>query len=121
MISFEHDKVHERFVKLPASVQDAILSEELVHSFANAMRTAGLSPEQMRQCNEQATLVLVGLSKTVEFESFATTELGLNEVDAHNFITAIKRDVFTPVRDALVQAVQEKQQSADVYREPVKK
>jgi hypothetical protein len=127
MQKYDYTAVHERFTKLPGEVQDAILSDDLAEKFAAAMETAGLTSEQKKTCNEQATLVLVGLSKMVEFESFANAELGLNEVAAHQLTADVKKHVFDPVRQALVDVMakqkngsEDKKQDGDPYKEPVK-
>jgi len=124
MQKYNYSAVHERFTKLPEEVQDAILSDELATKFAETMESAQLSKEQRKNCNEQATLVLVGLSKMVEFESFANAELGLNEVVAHKLTTDVKKHVFDPVRQALMDVMAKKKPSAadtkqsDPYKEP---
>jgi len=108
MKQFDHKQVRQRFLTLPESVQDAILSEELADAFAAAMTHAGLQGDRMRVCNQQATLVAVGLATTVEFEAFVKSDLRLDETRANKLLGAVHASVFTPLRKALVTALEQK-------------
>jgi hypothetical protein len=104
MKEFNQETVTKRFTQLPGMVQDLILSDDLANSFLASMQTAGLSDVKMSECNQQATLVLVGLSTTKDFKEYVINELGLKNDTAQTLFESVSSQVFIPVRDCLLKA-----------------
>lgn len=126
MKEFVQETVTKRYAQLPEEVQRVILSDELANSLRDAMLEAKLDTIQTTQCNQQTTLVIVGLSTTKEFREFIFNELSLSEEKALTLFDTISTSVFAPVRDTLLKAFDKNTQPeqtntppADPYREQV--
>lgn len=104
MKEFNQETVTKRFTQLPGAVQDLILSDTLANTFLTSMQAADLSPEKVTECNQQATLVLVGLSTTKDFKEYVVNELGLRAPIAQALFETVSAQVFIPVRDCLLKA-----------------
>jgi len=125
MKEFNQDAVSKRFRQLPIEVREVILSDEIAFALLGAMQNAGLTQEKMKECNEQATLVLVGLSTTKEFREY-THGIFLDEDKAQTLFDTVSTQVFIPVRDSLLKAFDQnrtpetaKNTNTDPYREAV--
>jgi hypothetical protein len=80
------------------------LSDDLTDIFSTILDSAGLSPEKRTECNQQATLVLVGLSTTKEFKAYIVDDLKLDTATAQTLFDSISANIFIPVRDCLLRA-----------------
>lgn len=114
MREYNQETVSDRFVKLPESVQDAILSDTLTNEIRKATEAAGISGENKKRCVEQITLVSVGLSTIKDFREFVQTSLKLPREKASSFEDAISKNVFEPIKRALVVALQNPPQGGSV-------
>lgn len=137
MKEFVQETVSKRFQKLPEEVRDTILSDDVTNALANAMRTAQLTEEQTQSCNQQATLVAVGLSTSKDFEEYVKKNLSLDDTAVTKLLEDVNAHVFSLVRNSLMQVLQtrksedkkndqqkngvgeKKEQTVDPYREPV--
>ncbi len=125
MKEFVQEEVSKRFKQLPDVVQSAILSEELANALHSAMHTAELTKENITICNQQATLVMVGLATTVEFKKNIESEMSLDKTVAQILFEDISANVFNPVRKSLLDVLEkndtsnEKNIQPDPYKEQV--
>ncbi len=125
MKKFNQEKTTERFRQLPDSVQNVILSEKLADALHKAMHSAKLSESDIKTCNQQATLVMVGFSTTSEFQKYIKSELPLGAGSAETLFDDIKSNVFNHVRKALMeilnnnpaQSKRESTSETDPYKE----
>lgn len=104
MKEFNQEIVSKRFRQLPSVVQDAILSESLASNLHELMDTAQLTSDKRKECNQQVTLVLVGLATTKDFKEYVFSDLKLDKNIAQNLYDTAVTKVVLPVRDTLLKS-----------------
>ncbi len=120
MKMFDQKEVSRRFAQLPETVQDVGLSEALGDALQQAITNAGIVGNRIKECNQQITLVLVGLSRVEDLEAYVKNDLGFDAQKTATFMTALRVGVLTPMRQALLaslgnrEAVPPKEETAPV-------
>jgi hypothetical protein len=104
MKEFNQEIVSKRFGQLPSVVQDAIFSESLASSLHESMHTAQLTADKCVECNQQVTLVLVGLATTKDFKEYVFSDLKLEQAIAKKLYDTVVTKVVLPVRDTLLKS-----------------
>jgi len=105
MRPFDQDKVSEHFSILPGNIQDGILDQKPANALRDAMEGAGLTPGQVKQCNQQATLVVVGFATEREFRQAVIDGLGIERSRAEQLVADIEERVFMPYFTKLLSEV----------------
>lgn len=135
MKTFNQEETTKRFTKLPESVQELILSDEIADAIGNATDSAHITGEKKRECIEQITLVSVGLSTTKDFHDYVQNTLLLPEEIASAFEEQVTQDIFHPIKRTLLNALENinsskipspenyttspsAQEASDPYKEP---
>jgi len=95
-----------RYEKLPGNVRSTICSEGLAHAFDSVVATYALTEHQAATLARQAALVMVGIATTKEFLAGTMHELGLSQERFDDLARAIDTQVFTPVRQAIIAALE---------------
>lgn len=95
-----------RYEKLPGNVRSIICSEGLAHAFDTLATTYALTEHQAATLARQAALVMVGIATTKEFLAGTMHELGLSQERFDDLARAIDTQVFTPVRQAIIAALE---------------
>lgn len=104
-----NQKAKSRLEKLPANVRSVISSKPLSDAFTSAANASGLQGEQVAALGTHVALVLVGLTTTKELGEQLTHVLKLSDQDGKKIIELLTPGVLTPVRKALLEALQKKQ------------
>jgi hypothetical protein len=111
MQTFNQQEVSKRFQQLPEMVQELALSDPLCNALESTIASLELSETKALECNEQITLVLVGLSRVEDLEEYVKTDLGFDTEKTATFMNALRTGVLTPMRQALLTSLNEKQVS----------
>jgi hypothetical protein len=96
------DAIRERFEKLPETVRQAILAENVAQAFSNVVRNNDLNQEQFITLGTLAVQVMVGLATTKDFRSRATEQHLVDEAHLKELVAEVEQNMFKPVRDAIV-------------------
>ena len=111
--------IKERFEALPDGVKNAILSSDYENSIVEIGKKHNLNVDQMGTLEQETTLVMMGITKTKEFE----IELGgqLKEVDRakiSQIIADVNEKIFLHIRDLLKLMNTEPGEEPSVDEEP---
>ncbi len=93
--------IKERFDSLPESIKQAILSSDYENTIIEIGKKYQMTVEQMGILEQETTLVMMGLTKTKEFEGELTAEMHLDKEKISQITKDINDQVFLRVRDLL--------------------
>ncbi len=100
--------VGERMGKLPVNVRTTILSDDVAQAFADVVRTFDLDQAKFMAFGKEAVRVLVGLETTKDFRGRMGDGHVVDQGQMDDFVAAVERGMFHPVRGAILQALQNK-------------
>ncbi|MCX6753134.1 MAG: hypothetical protein NTW62_02205 [Candidatus Nomurabacteria bacterium] len=93
--------IKEKFDSLPESIQEVILSSNYQDTLVEIGKQNNLSLNQMGTLELEATLVMMGLTPTAEFETELTKELAVDPMKGSKIVNEINEKIFIKIRDLL--------------------
>jgi hypothetical protein len=93
--------IKARFDALPQSIQEAILSSDYENTIVELGKKYGLTVEQMGTLEQETTLVMMGLTKTKDFEDELISEMHIDQAKSSQITKDINDQIFLRVRDLL--------------------
>lgn len=120
MINYTEAQLNEQYTKLPEVMREAIVSVETADKIMAIGKTHNLHIDQIGSLAENVGLVMLGLLSTKEFNKQIENELKIDHVMAENIAAEVNSQIFLPIRDALRQLTEAKDQlptQADVLQE----
>lgn len=118
---FSQENIAQRLSKLPEKVRNGILSSTITEAISSSVRLIGLEGDKKKECIEQITLVATGLSTTKDFKEYIATKLQVENEKAVPFFEGVVQNVFSPVREALLDSLGKKTEPAvapDAHKTP---
>lgn len=93
--------IKEKFDALPKEIQEVILSSNYEETLLEIGKQYNLNVEQLGILEREATLVMMGLTPTKNFEAELTHELNLDKTKGAQIVKDINEKIFLKIRSLL--------------------
>lgn len=110
----DNELLKERFINLPAEIQDAILAPENQELPIAIGKRYRLQPNEVELIQKEMLLVLLGLNDPLDFPTNIERTTALGKNDAYSIAQEINEKVFSPLRDAFHMVYKQDQEDAEI-------
>lgn len=99
MKQFTAQEIQDRLDNLPEELQEAITSADINTKVEDIAKKNGLHFDQMGELADEVGLVMLGLSKSIDFVDNISKKCNINTKSARDIAEEINREVFDSIRE----------------------